>query len=488
MTHDVFISHSSADAQVALAIVNALESRGIRCWIAPRDIQGGQIWAEAIMQGIDSVRALVVVFSSSANRSTHVLTEVDTAVRRGCIVVPFRIEAVEPEGALAYHLRTRHWLDALTPALATHINLLADTLSRLLAQSPAAPLTGSQPWLSAVPPLREPAAPPAAPASPAPPAAPPLRRRWPMLLAIATVVLVTLGALLLWIDQQRGAFVIRDASVPSDPVSVPVQVTGVRFFEASGDMPPTDQREHATRFAAGTSRYIYVQIDLSHGAPPREVRVPISCTITNQDGAVVTTITATGRLQPDWEGSNWASGWGGDAAGTWEAGRYAAACTYGGEEIASGKFEVVGGGEAPAPAPESGVAARVDPRIPELNGEISGLRFFPDYEGPITPKPERKYTTSFAARDLLYLGIELEVDYPAPGRQVKLEVTCVITRPGGGTFGQVTLTIEPEPEWTGSFSAASYGWAEAGRWPPGTYQVDCRLGGRLVAQGAVTIR
>ena len=41
MAHDVFLSHSARDRSYADAIRAKLESRGIRCWIAPRDIRPG---------------------------------------------------------------------------------------------------------------------------------------------------------------------------------------------------------------------------------------------------------------------------------------------------------------------------------------------------------------------------------------------------------------------------------------------------------------
>jgi hypothetical protein len=39
MTHEVFISHASLDKPMADVVCTALEGAGIRCWIAPRDVQ-----------------------------------------------------------------------------------------------------------------------------------------------------------------------------------------------------------------------------------------------------------------------------------------------------------------------------------------------------------------------------------------------------------------------------------------------------------------
>jgi hypothetical protein len=49
MSHDVFISHSSADKRAADAACALLEARGIKCWIAPRDIRPGSDWGESII-------------------------------------------------------------------------------------------------------------------------------------------------------------------------------------------------------------------------------------------------------------------------------------------------------------------------------------------------------------------------------------------------------------------------------------------------------
>lgn len=47
MAHDVFISYSYHDKNVANAVCSAVESAGIRCWIAPRDVLPGMEWGEA---------------------------------------------------------------------------------------------------------------------------------------------------------------------------------------------------------------------------------------------------------------------------------------------------------------------------------------------------------------------------------------------------------------------------------------------------------
>jgi len=128
----VFISHSSKDKPTADAICNHLESAGIRCWIAPRDIAFGADWTEGIMRGIDSCRVFVLVFSENANDSEHVRREVAKAFSLGLAVIPFRTDPVSPSRSLGYYLETVHWLDAITPPLQNHLGALTEQAKQLL--------------------------------------------------------------------------------------------------------------------------------------------------------------------------------------------------------------------------------------------------------------------------------------------------------------------------------------------------------------------
>jgi hypothetical protein len=53
MAHDAFISYAGEDRVIAEAACHALEARGIRCWMAPRDLLAGKDYPEAIIDGIN---------------------------------------------------------------------------------------------------------------------------------------------------------------------------------------------------------------------------------------------------------------------------------------------------------------------------------------------------------------------------------------------------------------------------------------------------
>ena len=145
MPHDVFISYSSSDKPIADRVCHALEEKGERCWIAPRDIPYGAEWQEAIMGALAEAGSMVLVFTSNTNESVHVRREVSAALEAGAIVIPFRTEEATPQGALRYNLINLHWMDAISPPLEAHIDGLIATLKRLRDPSAdrATPLPGA---------------------------------------------------------------------------------------------------------------------------------------------------------------------------------------------------------------------------------------------------------------------------------------------------------------------------------------------------------
>ena len=128
MGKDVFISYSSADKPVAADICTALESAGNSCWIAPRDILPGTTYADALIQAIDASRIMVLVYSSTANTSPHILREVERAVHNNIPIIPFRLDNSDPSNAMMYYISTPHWLDASEPPLEKHLDLLVKTV------------------------------------------------------------------------------------------------------------------------------------------------------------------------------------------------------------------------------------------------------------------------------------------------------------------------------------------------------------------------
>jgi len=177
MAHDVFISHSVKNKVTADAVCAMLESEGIRCWIAPRDVTPGMEWSECIIDAIEQTRIMVLVFTADANNSPQIRREVERAVNHGVAILPVRTEDVVPGKALEYFIGNVHWLDALTPPLEAHLKSLAATIKVLISR-PDAKVPGAT---QEPPRVSHPAEVPVftqwrkepVPAPPPPPAAPP---------------------------------------------------------------------------------------------------------------------------------------------------------------------------------------------------------------------------------------------------------------------------------------------------------------------------
>jgi hypothetical protein len=145
MIHDVFISHSPHDRDVADAACAALEQRGISCWIAPRDVLPGQDHGEAIARAISAGRLVLLIFSAETNESVRARREVDLAGGQGLPILAFRIADIVPAPALLFPIGEAQWLDALTPPIAPHLDHLGDRVTRLLDNAGRGPLLPTLP-------------------------------------------------------------------------------------------------------------------------------------------------------------------------------------------------------------------------------------------------------------------------------------------------------------------------------------------------------
>src|SRR6201988_2345644 len=107
----VFISYSSANRAIAEAACESLETNGIRCWIAPRNVDPGVPYAGQIIQGLRESEAVVLLFSDNANRSANVLREIEFATNQRLPVLSVRLDEAVMSDDLAYYLRVVHWHD-----------------------------------------------------------------------------------------------------------------------------------------------------------------------------------------------------------------------------------------------------------------------------------------------------------------------------------------------------------------------------------------
>ena len=143
MTHDVFISYADEDRVIAEAVCQSLETSGITCWYAARDMSYGEDFEETIVNAIFVSRLVILILSSHCNASPHVKREIQIACKeeKRIPVLPFRVEDVAPSGALQYYISSVHWFDAVTPPLGPHLQLLVERVRPRLLGTPGRPIS-----------------------------------------------------------------------------------------------------------------------------------------------------------------------------------------------------------------------------------------------------------------------------------------------------------------------------------------------------------
>jgi hypothetical protein len=334
--YDVFISYASPDKTVADAACARLESAGIRCWIAPRDVVAGRPYGEAIIDAIHEAKVMVLVFSSNANLSDHIPKEVERAVSNGVAILPFRIQNVAPGKSLDYFIGSVHWLDAMTPPMEKHLDNLAATVQKLLpTTSGARRATPAQPtvmWQRGAP------------------GADPQRadmNRKRIYIGIGAVVLIALALV--------GVFEWAKSTPPKAPQtgsssgtydipSLQASVAGPLLFflaDPNRPVPPLGQRTYASDFqsALTSGKRIFWQLGLNFQGqfPPQDYQIEsvwyrdsneVFRGTGNYKGSDVSTRAFHNRFGWDPPG------------GRLDAGQYRVDLFVGGQQITSGTFAV----------------------------------------------------------------------------------------------------------------------------------------------------
>jgi TolB-like protein len=128
----VFISYASHDSALANALVKALELNQLRCWIAPRDVIAGSLYADAIVQAINKAQVFVLVLSAYAGASPHVGKEIEraSAKRRPIITLCADSEPLSP--AFEYYLSESQWIHLMSGLTDATAAALVDAVRRHL--------------------------------------------------------------------------------------------------------------------------------------------------------------------------------------------------------------------------------------------------------------------------------------------------------------------------------------------------------------------
>ena len=130
MAGEIFISYRHADEAWARLLHAQLQAEGVEAWYDAQ-IGAGQDWRAATAKALQTSRIFVLLFSKAAAESEDIAKELATATFSKKLVVPVRIENIEPTGAFLYELSSRNWVNAFENTEAK-LAELAQSLAKLV--------------------------------------------------------------------------------------------------------------------------------------------------------------------------------------------------------------------------------------------------------------------------------------------------------------------------------------------------------------------
>ena len=104
MKYDVFVSYKSEEKDIAMSVVTQLEKRGVKCWIAPRDIPVSVSYAKIAPRMAGSTDALILILTKASQDSPHVTAEVNRAFGGKHAIFPYQFGDFELSEEMAYFL------------------------------------------------------------------------------------------------------------------------------------------------------------------------------------------------------------------------------------------------------------------------------------------------------------------------------------------------------------------------------------------------
>ena len=108
---DVFISHASVDAELARAICDGLERRGLACWIAPRDVTSEGTYGAEIVKGLRECPVFLILLTGAAAQSQQVEREAERASHYQRRIIPLSVGHTEPGERLEFYTAGRQWVE-----------------------------------------------------------------------------------------------------------------------------------------------------------------------------------------------------------------------------------------------------------------------------------------------------------------------------------------------------------------------------------------
>jgi hypothetical protein len=126
MANDVFISYSRKDQEFVTRLASDLDEKVAGVWFDKSDIQAGQKWRDAIMDGVRECKVFILVLSPDAAESKWVNEEVNKALALGKSIIPILYRPANLTGGLKELVSEIQYLDLRSGSYADNFLKLVD--------------------------------------------------------------------------------------------------------------------------------------------------------------------------------------------------------------------------------------------------------------------------------------------------------------------------------------------------------------------------
>lgn len=109
--HDVFVSYSRKNMDLAMLFCQQLDEMGIRYWFDLDGSYSGENFKDVLVDAIDNTQIMVFLSSKDSNESLNVRKEISLAVSEGKRILPVRLDDTPYAKCIRYDLSDIDWLD-----------------------------------------------------------------------------------------------------------------------------------------------------------------------------------------------------------------------------------------------------------------------------------------------------------------------------------------------------------------------------------------
>ena len=88
-----------------------LKAEGVEAWYDGL-VGPGQEWRTATAKALEASQIFVLLFTENAAQSSEIVKELAAATHEKKLVIPVRLQNIEPKGAFLYELASRNWVNA----------------------------------------------------------------------------------------------------------------------------------------------------------------------------------------------------------------------------------------------------------------------------------------------------------------------------------------------------------------------------------------